>query len=94
MASGKTSSARRRPRRPAPLLRCEAVGERSQAHPAAPALVLRGREVWVYVHESVPGASVDAFLPREVHKAWVRVAAGGRLARYTLAAAKTCSPTV
>ena len=67
-----------------PLVRCDAVGERTLAHPAAPAMVLRGGAVWVYVHESVPGASVDAFLPKELHRAWVRREEAGRVARYTL----------
>lgn len=67
-----------------PLLRCEAVGERALAHPAAPAMVRRGGEVWVYIQESVPGASVDAFLPKELYYAWADLEAKGRLARYTL----------
>ena len=67
-----------------PLLSCDAVGERALAHPAAPALVRRGTALWVYIHESVPGASVDAFLPKELYTAWVQQEDKGRVARYTL----------
>ena len=42
--------------------------------------------MWVYVHESVPGASVDAFLPRELYFAWQDLEAKGRVARFTLKA--------
>ena len=35
-----------------PLLSCDSVGERTLAHPAAPAMVQRGADVWLYVHES------------------------------------------
>ena len=74
----------RRWSRPTPLLRCDAVGERALAHPAAPAIVRRGGALWLYVHESVPGASVDAFLPKEQYYAWADLEAHGRLARYAL----------
>ena len=67
-----------------PLLSCQAVGERALSHPAAPAAVRRGGEVWFYLHESVPGASVDAFLPKELYAAWSGYEAKGRVARYTL----------
>ena len=41
-------------------------------------------QVWLYVHESVPGASVDAFLPKELYFAWQALEAKGTLSRYTL----------
>ena len=44
----------------------------------------RGDEVWVYIHESVPGAAVDAFLPKELYFAWAGLQPKGRLARYVL----------
>ena len=67
-----------------PLLGCAAVGERALAHPAAPAMLRRGNEVWIYIHESVPGASVDAFLPKELYHAWANLEEKGRVARYRL----------
>ena len=67
-----------------PLLACQAVGERALAHPAAPAMVRRGEDVFIYIHESVPGSSVDAFLPKELYYAWTDLEAKGRIARYTL----------
>ena len=69
-----------------PLLGCAAVGERALAHPAAPAMVRRGEDVWVYIHESVPGASVDAFLPKELYHTWAALEEPGRVARYRLPA--------
>ena len=48
------------------------------------AMIARGDTVWVYVHESVPGASVDAYLPKELHRAWSSIEQAGRLARYAL----------
>ncbi len=67
-----------------PLMACEAVGERTLAHPAAPAMIRRGGTVWVYVHESVPGASVDAYMPYALYEAWRAIEAEGRVARYDL----------
>lgn len=72
---------------PVPLLACEAVGERALAHPAAPAMVRRGAHIWIYIHESVPGASVDAYTPKELHRAWSAVEEPGRIVRYTIPAA-------
>lgn len=71
---------------PQPLLACAAVGERTLAHPAAPAMVRRGESVWLYVHESVPGASVDAFMPSTLHKAWAAAEGAGTVARYSIPA--------
>ncbi len=36
-----------------PLLACGLYGERTLDQPALPAMVRRGREVWLYVHEEV-----------------------------------------
>jgi len=69
--------------RVSPLLSCEAIGERTLAHPAAPSMVRRGDRLWIYIHESVPGASVDAYLPKELHRIWSQTEAPGRIARYT-----------
>ena len=43
---------------PAPLLRCQVYGERTAHHPAA-GVVARGDDVWLYVHENVPGVVAD-----------------------------------
>jgi hypothetical protein len=67
-----------------PLLACDSVGERALAHPASPSMILQGDKVFVYVHESVPGASVDAFTPRELYLNWRESEEPGRVARYTL----------
>lgn len=63
-----------------------AIGYVSLAHPAAPAMVRRGDEVWVYIHESVPGASVDAYLPKALYRSWSNREDEGRVARYALPA--------
>jgi hypothetical protein len=47
-------------------------------------MILQGDKVFVYVHESVPGASVDAFTPRELYLNWRESEEPGRVARYTL----------
>lgn len=47
---------------PKPLLRCGSIGERTSSHPAA-GLVRRGAHVLFYVHENVPGISVDTRVP-------------------------------
>ena len=44
----------------------------------------RREQIWLYVHESVPGASVDAFLPKELYYAWADLEPKGRVARYAL----------
>ena len=67
-----------------PLLACDAVGERALAHPASPAMVREGDTIHVYVHESVPGASVDAWTPKELYTDWRNRERPGRLARYSL----------
>jgi len=67
-----------------PLLACDAVGERALAHPASPAMVREGDTIHVYVHESGPGASVDAWTPKELYTDWRNRERPGRLARYSL----------
>ena len=41
---------------------------------------------WVYIHESVPGASVDAYLPKALYRSWSNREDEGRVARYALPA--------
>ena len=46
-----------------PLLSCSIYGERTLDQPAVPAMVRRGGEVWLYIHEEVPGITFDRAVP-------------------------------
>lgn len=45
------------------LLSCGIYGQRTLNQPAAPAMVHRGDEIWLYVHEEVPGITHDRTSP-------------------------------
>ena len=50
-----------------PLLSCRLYGERTMDHPAAPSMVRRGSEIWLYVQEEVPGITVERTTPMATH---------------------------
>ena len=87
-----------------PLLSCDLYGERTLDQPALPAMVRRGEEVWLYVHEEVPGITIDRSTPLLLHTSLVRAERNSRVARYafpcrhlarwTLGALKTLQPAL
>ena len=78
--SRSTACAGQDPRRCYRVTLSESAPSRIRPRP----LSRRGDRVWLYVHESVPGASVDAFLPKELYFAWAGLERRGRVARYSL----------
>ena len=65
-----------------PLLACNIYGERAVDHSAAPALVRRGREVWLYVHEEVPGITIDRLVPLLLQPGLLKAERSSRVVRY------------
>ena len=68
---------------PEPLTSCLIAGERAMSHPAA-GLIDRGAYVDLYVHEGVPGISVDARSPQILKKFWERPQREAKLSRYSI----------
>ena len=71
-----------------PLLSCSIYGERTLDQPASPALVRRGGEVWLYMHEEVPGITIDKMAPRLVYSHLVKAEKGSSVVRYAFPCAK------
>ena len=65
-----------------PLLSCELFGERTIDQPAAPSMVRRGTEVWLYVQEEVPGITIDRTTPKMVWNQMVKHEKTSRVVRY------------
>ena len=68
--------------RATPLLSCSIYGERTLDHPASPAMVQRGSEVWLYVHEEVPGITIDRVAPRLVYANLAKAERPSNVVRY------------
>ena len=66
-----------------PLLSCSIYGERTMDQPALPAMVRRGSEVWLYVHEEVPGITFDRAVPLLLQPFLLRAERPSRLVRYS-----------
>jgi len=66
-----------------PLRACPVHGERTVDHPVA-GLVHRGDEVWLYIHERVPGISADRLSPWPLFKHLELAAQPARLVRYRM----------
>lgn len=77
----------------APLLPCNIFGERTMEHPALPAMVLRGPEVWMYVQEEVPGITIDQRTPRFVYAQMKHAEKPSSLKRYVFPCARLASWT-
>ena len=73
--------------RPTPVARCNVYGERAMNHPAG--LARRNGQIWIYVHENVPGITIDRLTPGPLARQILRspVAPPGRLVRYSLSMA-------
>ena len=71
-----------------PLLTCAIYGERSLDHPAAPAMVRRGGEVWLYVQEEVPGVTIDSTTPRLTYAHMVKHERPSGVVRYAFSCDK------
>ena len=65
-----------------PLLSCSIYGERTMDQPALPAMVRRGSEVWLYVHEEVPGITIDRMTPRLAYAQMVKYEKSSNVVRY------------
>ena len=50
-----------------------------------PAMVRRGREVWLYVHEEVPGITMDRGVPLLLHPLLIKAERPSRVVRYAFA---------
>ena len=68
-----------------PLLSCGIYGERTLDQPAAPSMVRRGREVWLYVHEEVPGITLDRSVPLLLNPLLEKVERPSKVVRYAFA---------
>ena len=68
--------------RATPLLSCSIYGERTLDHPASPAMVRRGSEVWLYVHEEVPGITIDRMTPRLAYANLAKAERPSNVVRY------------
>ena len=66
-----------------PLLSCSIFGERTMDQPALPAMVRRGAEVWLYVHEEVPGITFDRAVPLLLQPFLLRAERPSRVVRYS-----------
>ena len=66
-----------------PLLSCRLYGERTMDHPAAPSMVRRGSEIWLYVQEEVPGITVERTTPMATHTQLLKSEKPSRVVRYT-----------
>lgn len=66
-----------------PLLACDVYGERTIDQPASPAMLRRGDQIWLYVHEDVPRITIDRALPMRMYFHHVDNEAGATLARYS-----------
>ena len=66
-----------------PLLSCRLYGERTMDHPAAPSMVRRGSEIWLYVQEEVPGITVERTTPVVTHTQLLKSEKPSRVVRYT-----------
>ena len=71
--------------RATPLLSCSIYGERTIDQPAAPALVRRGSEIWFYMHEEVPGITIDRMTPRLAYSHFVKAEKASVVVRYAFA---------
>lgn len=70
-----------------PLINCEAHGDRTVQHPAAPALVVDPQDksmLLMYVHEDVPGINEDAFMPGSISAYLGRRAPASKVVRYRI----------
>jgi hypothetical protein len=65
-----------------PLLSCSIFGERTMDQPALPAMVRRGGEVWLYVHEEVPGITSDRAVPLLLQPFLLKAERPSRVVRY------------
>ena len=65
-----------------PLLPCQGFGERTLDQPAAPSMVRRDGEIWLYVHEEVPGITYDKTTPLLMQKQLVKAEKPSRVVRY------------
>ena len=60
-----------------PLVRCRAHGERTEHHPASPAIVrdpVDGQSLLLYIQEHVPGIYQDAYMPKPMND-WLQARA-------------------
>ena len=65
-----------------PLLSCAIYGERTLDQPAVPALLRRGAEIWIYIHEEVPGITFDRAVPLLLQPQLLAAEKSSRVVRY------------
>ena len=76
-----------------PLLSCSIYGERTLDQPALPAMVRRGAQVWLYVHEEVPGITIDRMTPRLAYAQMVKYEKPSSVVRYAFPCLKLANWT-
>lgn len=76
-----------------PLLSCSVYGERTMDQPALPSMVRRGAEVWVYVHEEVPGIMVDRSTSRLAYSHMAKTEKPSSVFRYAFPCTKLANWT-
>lgn len=76
-----------------PLLSCSIYGERTMDQPALPAMVRRGNEVWLYVHEEVPGITIDRATPRFAYAQMAANEKPSQVVRYSFSCSKLANWT-
>lgn len=76
-----------------PLLSCSIYGERTMDQPALPSMVRRGGEVWLYVHEEVPGITVDRSTSRASYSHMAKSEKASGVVRYAFPCMKLANWT-
>ncbi len=66
-----------------PLVGCDIYGERTLDQPAAPAMVARGSQVWLYIHEDVPRITIDRAVPMRMYSHLVANEPSSTVVRYS-----------